>query len=62
MTSETPHRMTLYLKLHELPAHPHDYHLQVEVVKAKWAVLKDMPLPWSVVLAPERLMLLSDDA
>jgi molybdate transport system permease protein len=60
MTSETPHRMTLYLKLNEPPAHAQDYHLQAEVFKAKWAVLREMPLPWSVVLPPERLMLLSD--
>ncbi len=62
MTSETPHRMTLYLKLHEPPAHLHDYHLQAEVFKEKWVVLKEMPLPWSIVLPSERLMLLEDCA
>ncbi|HEY9822683.1 MAG TPA: molybdate ABC transporter permease subunit, partial [Candidatus Sericytochromatia bacterium] len=40
-TSETPHRMTLYLKLHSSPTTPQDYHLQAEVFKEKWAVLKD---------------------
>ncbi|MBE9078905.1 molybdate ABC transporter permease subunit, partial [Romeria aff. gracilis LEGE 07310] len=59
-TSETPHRMTLYLKLNQPPAHSRDYHLQAEVFKDKWAVLKSLPLPWSVVMRPERLMLLND--
>lgn len=60
MTSETPHRMTLYLKLNAPPSHAQDYHLQAEVFKAKWAVLREMPLPWSIVLPPERLINLSD--
>lgn len=58
-TSETPHRITLYLKLHEPPAHINDYHLQAEIVKAKWiGELKERPFPWYVFLEPWRLMLL----
>ncbi len=60
-TSETPHRMTLYLKLHCPPDHSRDYHLQVEVFKEKWAVLKVRSLPWIVFLEPLRLVLLVDD-
>jgi len=60
MTSETPHRITLYLKLNEPPENPQDYHLQAEVFKAKWELLKEMPFPWSVQLSPHRLMLLED--
>ena len=60
-TSETPHRMTVYLKLHSPPAHDQDYHLQAEIFKEKWAVFKDKPLPWHVRLDPLRLMLLSSD-
>ncbi|MEM8810272.1 MAG: molybdate ABC transporter permease subunit, partial [Cyanobacteria bacterium P01_G01_bin.38] len=51
-TSETPHRMTLYLKLHGPPTHEQDYHLQAEVFKQKWSLLKDQPLPWTVYLDP----------
>ncbi|WP_413167080.1 molybdate ABC transporter permease subunit [Capilliphycus salinus ALCB114379] len=58
MTSETQHRMTLYLKLHQPPNSPTDYHLQAEVFKEKWAKLKERPFPWFVHLAPERLILL----
>ncbi|MEM1368629.1 MAG: molybdate ABC transporter permease subunit [Cyanobacteria bacterium P01_H01_bin.15] len=58
MMSETPHRMTIYLKLHETPTHSQDYHLQAEIFKDRWAVIKEMPLPWSVVLSPEQLLLL----
>ena len=57
-TSETPHRITLYLKLHEPPHHINDYHLQAEMVKAKWmGKLKERPFPWYVCLAAWRLML-----
>ncbi|NEQ54035.1 MAG: molybdate ABC transporter permease subunit [Leptolyngbya sp. SIO3F4] len=59
-TSETPHRMTLYLKLHHPPTNERDYHLQAEVFKDKWSSLKDQPLPWTVYLDPLRLLLLED--
>jgi len=57
-TSETPHRMTLYLKLHNPPANPQDYHLQAEVFKEKWVVLKDRPRPWHIRLDPLQLILM----
>lgn len=56
--SETPHRMTLYLKLQHPPRDRSDYHLQAEVFKEKWAVLKDRPLPWFLRLEPLRLILM----
>ncbi|MCP6757322.1 MAG: molybdate ABC transporter permease subunit [Fischerella sp. CENA71] len=56
--TETPHRMTLFLKLHSSPNTSHDYHLQAEVFKEKWATLKDRPMPWYVRLDPLRLMLM----
>lgn len=58
-TSETPHRMTLYLKLNAAPLNKQDYHLQAEVFKDKWAVLKSLPLPWAVHLDPNRILLLA---
>ncbi|MBO9997995.1 MAG: molybdate ABC transporter permease subunit [Cyanobacteria bacterium SID2] len=57
-TSETPHRMTLYLKLHEPAIDRWDYHLQAEVFKAQWLKLKDRSFPWFVRLDSQRLMLL----
>ena len=57
-TSETPHRMTLYLKLNVSPTSPQDYHLQAEVFKEKWAILKDQTFPWHIRLDPLRLMLM----
>lgn len=59
-TSETPHRMTLFLKLHSYPSSPQDYHLQAEVFKEKWAMLKDIPFPWYVKLDPMRLILMQE--
>ncbi|MGD1948714.1 MAG: molybdate ABC transporter permease subunit [Leptolyngbyaceae cyanobacterium] len=61
-TSETPHRMTLYLKLHRPSTGKQDYHLQAEVFKEKWASLKDQPMPWTVYLDPLRLILLEGDS
>ncbi|HEY9636797.1 MAG TPA: molybdate ABC transporter permease subunit [Coleofasciculaceae cyanobacterium] len=57
-TIETPHRMTLFLKLHSSPTTPQDYHLQAEVFKEKWGILKDRPLPWHIRLDPLRLILM----
>ncbi|MGB3205601.1 MAG: molybdate ABC transporter permease subunit [Crinalium sp.] len=57
-TSETPHRMTLYLKLHQPPTSAQDYHLQAEVFKEKWAFLSYRPFPWLIHLHPLRLILL----
>jgi ABC-type sulfate/molybdate transport systems ATPase subunit len=58
--TEGPFRVTLYLRLARPPADPSDYHLQVEVTREQWAEFKDHALPWSLRLAPERLMLLPD--
>ena len=57
-TSETPHRMTLFLKLHSAGKNSQDYHLQAEVFKEKWATMKDQPFPWYVRLDPLRLILM----
>jgi molybdate ABC transporter permease protein len=58
--SETPHRMTLYLKLHRPPDDTRSYHLQAELFKEKWAVLQHRPFPWYVCLDPLRLILMTD--
>jgi molybdate transport system permease protein len=57
-TSETPHRMTVFLKLHSAGNHPHDYHLQGEIYKEKWVNIQDQPFPWYVQLEPSRLLLM----
>ena len=57
-TSETPHRITLYLKLNALPQYEQDYHLQAELFKERWAEMKAWAFPWQVWLDPARLMLL----
>jgi molybdate transport system permease protein len=59
-TTETPHRMTLYLKLNAPPTHDQDYHLQAEVFKEKWATLQQQSFPWQIQLASPRLMLMED--
>ena len=55
---ETPHRVTLYLKLHSPPHDAQDYQLQAEVFKEKWRVMQDNPFPWYVHFEPIRLILM----
>ncbi|WP_016953429.1 molybdate ABC transporter permease subunit [Anabaena sp. PCC 7108] len=57
-TSETPHRMTLFLKLHSPAENSHDYDLQAEVYKEKWMTIKDKSFPLYVYLNPLQLMLM----
>lgn len=57
---ETPHRMTLYLRLHNSLNNSHDYHLQAEVFKEKWLNIKDKPFPWYVRLDMNKLFLMPD--
>lgn len=57
-TVETPHRLTLYLKLHSPPHNSQDYQLQAEVFKEKWRTIKDHPFPWYVHFEPIRLILM----
>jgi molybdate transport system permease protein len=57
-TSEAPHEMTLYLRLHEAPAAGEPPHLQADVPKDLWRTLSAKPQPWRVCLDPARLLLL----
>ncbi|MEB3360022.1 MAG: molybdate ABC transporter permease subunit [Synechococcales bacterium] len=56
MTTETQHRVTLYIKLHSRPTSPQDYHLQAEIYREKWESLKNQPLPWPIWLDPASLI------
>ena len=60
-TSETPHRLTLYLKFNSPPTFDRDYHIQAEIFKEKWLVMQQSPLPWLVQLDPARLLLVKSD-
>jgi molybdate transport system permease protein len=57
-TSEAPHEMTLYLRLHAAPREGELPHLQADVPKDLWRALSTQPQPWRIQLAPERLLLL----
>ncbi len=59
-TSETPHRMTLFLKFNGAPTGAQDYHVQAEIFKEKWNAIKDQPFPWYAHLDSTRLMLMVD--
>jgi len=57
-TSEAPHEMTLYLRLHAAPEAGELPHLQADVSKEVWRALSCEPQPWRVRLDPARLLLL----
>jgi molybdate transport system permease protein len=56
-TSETPFRITLFLRLHSAPQGDDAPHLQAEVFKEKWDRFRHQPFPWHVRLAPESVLL-----
>ena len=57
-TSEAPHEMTLYLRLHAAPKAGDAPHLQADIPKEIWRRLSDEPQPWNVKLDADRLLLL----
>lgn len=56
--SETPHRVTLFLKFNTISTNLQDYHIQAEVFRERWEVLKQRPFPWFVQLNVLQLILL----
>ncbi len=58
--TETPFRVTLDLRIGAPPAGPADFHVQAEVFKQEWESFRDLPQPWTVELAVDRLFLLPD--
>lgn len=59
-TSEAPHEVTVYLRLHALAQPGDPPHLQADISKELWRELQARPLPWYVRLDRERLLLLED--
>lgn len=57
-TSEAPHEVTLYLRLHAAPEPGDAAHLQVDVSKDTWRSLIAQPQPWNILLDPAKLLLL----
>lgn len=57
-TSEAPHEMTLYLRLHSEPLRGQAPHLQADVSKDVWRDLSNQPQPWRITLDRTRLLLL----
>ena len=57
-TSEAPHEITLYLRLHAAPAPGELPHLQADVPRDLWRTLSLEPQPWRIEFDPERLLLL----
>jgi molybdate transport system permease protein len=59
-TTETPFRVTLDLSVGGPPAAAGDFQLQAEVFKQEWETFRNLPQPWVVELAADRLFLLQD--
>ena len=60
MVSESQHRVTLYIKLHEAPGSSRDYHLQAEVYREKWERIRGMVVPFFVRIDPSHLILMTE--
>jgi ABC-type sulfate/molybdate transport systems ATPase subunit len=58
--TETPFRVTLDLRIAARAAGPADFQLQAEVFKQEWESFRDLPQPWAIELAADRLFLLPD--
>jgi molybdate transport system ATP-binding protein/molybdate transport system permease protein len=58
--TETPFRVTLDLRIGAPPAGFADFHLQAEIFKQEWESFCDLPQPWELELAPDRVFLLPD--
>lgn len=56
-SSETPFRITLYLRLHNPPDATGEHHLQAELFKEKWLRMREHPQPWHIQLSPGSLMI-----
>jgi len=63
-SSETPFRITLYLRprrpTNEIREQENSSELQAEVSKEKWQTFRDRPMPWHVRLSPDSLFLLPE--
>ncbi len=56
--SHLPQAVVLSIKLHSAANSPRDYHLKAIVSLQAWHQLKAYPLPWTVYLPPEHLIVL----
>jgi ABC-type sulfate/molybdate transport systems ATPase subunit len=54
-TSETPFRMTIFLRTREFEKSEDEIELQAELTKSEWDRLRALEQPWRVRLAPENL-------
>ncbi len=60
-SSETPFRITLFLRLREPESDDAaEFHLQAEVFKEKWERFRNQPLPWRVRLSPDALFVMPE--
>jgi len=59
-TSEAPHEMTLYLRLHRAPRPGDRPQVQADIPKERWRALCSQPQPWKIQIDPARLLLLED--
>ena len=59
-SSEAPHEMTLYLRLHCAPEPGDGPHLQADIPKEQWRALSSEAQPWRIQIVPARLLLLED--
>jgi molybdate transport system ATP-binding protein/molybdate transport system permease protein len=58
--SETPFRVTLYLRLGPAVERNSEFQLQAEVTREKWSELGARPMPWKVILPPQAIFVMPE--
>ncbi|MDE3186229.1 MAG: molybdate ABC transporter permease subunit [Acidobacteriota bacterium] len=61
-TSEAPHEMTLYLRLHHPPQPGEPHHLQADIPKDQWRTLSVQQQPWQIQIDPGLILLLEENS
>ncbi|MGA8034576.1 MAG: sulfate/molybdate ABC transporter ATP-binding protein [Candidatus Acidiferrales bacterium] len=59
-TSETPFRMTVFLRTHELEHFSGEIELQAELTKEEWDRVRGLEQPWQVGLSVDHLFLMDE--
>ena len=56
-STQIPHQVTLYLKLHSSPINSDDYNLLAEISQSQWQQLQQQTLPWYIQIPPSQIII-----
>ncbi|NET52534.1 MAG: hypothetical protein F6K09_28795 [Merismopedia sp. SIO2A8] len=56
---ETPHQITLYVKINSSPKDTNDWHLKAQLMRRQWHLIKGRQSPWWLHINPSHLLLIN---